>query len=392
MKSKLNIICHAFPSWSGNYAKSTVELMKTLAIKHRVLYLDYNYTLKDLFKGLKSRHIPILQILGFRNPLRNVILDEGNEISVLSLPPSIPCNWINAPWLYEFVQKINAQFIVKRVKKAIRNLGLEEPALINAFNPGIGCHVKEGLDLPTIYYCYDNIDQASWASKHGFRSEKKLIKSSQAVIYSSDELKRNRAQFNNNSYVVKNGVNTDIFNRPKEDIYRDFDSQPIKIGYVGSLDHRLDYDLLRATIAQQKDWEFHFIGRVNSPKAEQLKSMSNVVFHGAKETSKLPELMLDFRAGIIPFVKDEFTKNIYPLKANEYLAMGLPVVMTDFAQLDDLSNVVACVNHSQFASTLEFEVCTDNPRKKKNRIEKAQLNNWHQKAIEFESIIRKHAC
>jgi hypothetical protein len=51
MQKKLDIVCHAFPSWRGDHVKSTIELMKEMALKHKVLYVDYAYTLKDLLFG-----------------------------------------------------------------------------------------------------------------------------------------------------------------------------------------------------------------------------------------------------------------------------------------------------------------------------------------------------
>ena len=36
-----DIVCVAFPSWEGNYVKSTVKLMEELAQRHRIVYIDY---------------------------------------------------------------------------------------------------------------------------------------------------------------------------------------------------------------------------------------------------------------------------------------------------------------------------------------------------------------
>ena len=57
-----NIICVAFPSWEGNYMKSTVQLMTELSKENRVLYVDYLYTIKDLLTG--NNDLSAKRILG----------------------------------------------------------------------------------------------------------------------------------------------------------------------------------------------------------------------------------------------------------------------------------------------------------------------------------------
>ena len=40
-----------------------------------------------------------------------------------------------------------------------------------------------------------------------------------------------------------------------------------------------------------------------------------------------------------PFVKNDFTRGVYPLKINEYLAVGLPVVSTRFSVIEGLTTL-----------------------------------------------------
>ena len=57
---------------------------------------------------------------------------------------------------------------------------------------------------------------------------------------------------------------------------------------------------------------------------------------------------------------DEVNKNIYPLKINEYLAVGVPVVMTAFADLADFKDMAkSAENKSLFKSHIENELKND---------------------------------
>lgn len=393
MKKSLHIVCHAFPSWHGDYVKSTVELMKELACNNKVLYIDYAYTLKDLLLSFrKNTWVPVSSMLGLSAPLRKVDLNNGGQLLVLSLPPVLPINWIGNQHIFNFFQSVNARLMNRRILNAVNQLEMKDPLVINAFNPTNAKNTLKGLDPKAIlYYCYDNISAAAWACKHGSRFEKNLIREADAVIFSSDDLNTTKGKDAKAAYVIKNGVDLSVFKRDQVRQVSAMTKQTVQIGYIGSVDDRLDYELLFQTIQNHPHWQFHFIGRILDARANKLQDFANVIMYGAVEPHELPGLMKHFNAGIIPFVKNDFTQTIYPMKANEYLAMGLPVVMTDFAQLNDLKHMVSITNRQHFNEMLELAVQTDSEEKKLQRIAHSETNSWKCKASELESILYQYA-
>jgi len=393
MQRKLDIICHAFPAWKGNYTKSTVELMKELAVNNRVLYVDYAYTLKDIIlKKGKSENMSVKQMFGFKNPCQEVFLKNGASLHVLTLPPIIPTNWINNQKIYHFLQSINGLLIKSRILKFKKRLGMKQPILINAFNPTLGNYLIKGLNQKAnIYYCYDNISAANWASKHGESAEERFMKKAEAVVFSSEALYNSKIGFTNKAYVINNGVDLSVFENLESTKANELKFDEINIAYIGSIDDRIDYQLMVKTITHFKNWKFHFIGRIMTSDHETLNQFNNVIFYGALEAEKLPALLKKCHAGIIPFLKNEFTRNIYPMKANEYLAMGLPVIMTDFAEIKDLKSTVSVCDLKNFIPTLEKEVISDTPEKRLIRESVAQKNSWKNKAKEFEQILSFYA-
>ena len=164
------------------------------------------------------------------------------------------------------------------------------------------------------------------------------------------------------------------------------------IGYVGSIDERLDFDLLKKLAANNPDYDFHFIGRVITTNAEELKALPNVKFFGAVNPEILPGMMQHFEVGIIPFVKNEFTRNIYPMKVNEYLALGIPVVSTGFAQINDLTGFWEIAdNEPAFSAKIKEAISNNTEDKKHCRKAKANTNSWEQKSLEFENILMRYA-
>ena len=60
-----DIICIANTSWFGNYAKSTVQILERLATNNRVLFVEYPYTIKDIYATLRGKqNAPVKRMLG----------------------------------------------------------------------------------------------------------------------------------------------------------------------------------------------------------------------------------------------------------------------------------------------------------------------------------------
>ena len=79
------------------------------------------------------------------------------------------------------------------------------------------------------------------------------------------------------------------------------------------------------------------------------------------------------------------------MKVNEYLALGIPVVSTDFAQLDDLSLFMDIADTAEeFSAKARKALANDNTEIQTARKEKARSNSWTAKALEFEKILLKY--
>lgn len=394
MEKRLDIVCWAFTSWEGDYMKSTVQLMKELAVNHNVLYIDYSYTIKDVLKSsIKNSNIPTKRILRKRNSIKLYKLENGANIHVLSLPPIIPYNWTCNQTIFNSIQFLNNSLIRKRVLYALKKLNIQSPILINAFNPVFGLGIKSWFPYKAmIYYCYDEIAHAPWIAKYGAALEAKLIKQSDGLIFSSEALKQKKGLNYIPSYVVNNGVDLTLFQTEMNSINSPTTSTEKRIVYCGSIDSRLDFDLLIKLVKRFSNYSFHFIGRIVEGSDIPLRQYKNVHFYGSVELEKLPAMIKSMDAGIIPFIKNEFTRYIYPMKMNEYLAMGLPVVMTDFAAIGDIEHLISVADDVvSFENALEKVVTNDTIQDRKLRSKIGQSNSWKIKAEELEEILLKHA-
>jgi len=388
MLKNRNILCLSNPTWDGNYAKTIVEMMKVLGRSNRVLYVDYQFTLKDVFATLLGKSdAPIKRMYGLEPNIRQKQVGNNQVVYVYTPPPILPINFLPPGKLYQLLLKFNTRIVVQGIKKVLQHLQLEDDLIyINAFNPSMGLGSAGAFNEQTsLYYCYDEIGSALWAGKHGAYLEQAFIPKVDGVIVTSQGLLTSKGAMHPQTHLVRNGVNFDLFHQG----FQPTVPQRKVIGYIGSIDTRLDYDLLDVVISARSDWEFQFVGRVMYPEGEKrLSRHANVKLLGARPAEKLPEFLSNCAAGLIPFARNEFTKGIYPLKINEYLAAGLPVVMTVFSDLSEFATVVSSSNEpEQFLALLVNEVEQDTSSRREQRVQVAKENSWEHRVETLSNII-----
>ncbi|MFN8345316.1 MAG: glycosyltransferase [Spirosomataceae bacterium] len=386
----MDIICVAFPSFEGDYVKSTVELMRQMAQKHRVLYVDYAYTWKDLILGIlgKKKGVPIRQLLRLAPRLTARTIENGHPIFVMTPPPMLPVNFLENEALYSFFSHWNGWKMKRAIRRAMHLTHITEPVVINAFNPFFGKQLVGKLnERKRVYYCYDEISACAWAKTHGARLENDFIPQNDALVVSSKGLYESKKAAAKACYVVNNGVDDLFFNiSPARTVNQ--------LGYIGSIDSRLDYELLYQLAFRNPDKELVMVGRVVEDKPvvslgiNRLTQLPNVRFEGAQSPQQLVNYLAGFSAGLIPFVKNEQTAAIYPMKINEYLAAGLPVISTDFAPLSEFTGVVDFENNiPDFCARVNEIIATDSAEKQARRVAFALQNTWATRADELETIL-----
>lgn len=385
-----HIICIGNSNWFGNYAKSTVQLLERLARKNNVLFVEYPYTIKDLIKGMRGKQtFPTARMLGTEKRLQKITTDSGTNVHTLVVPPVLPLYFLKNEAIFRLLFNINTIIYKHAVKKAIRKLGISEPVLITAYNPfyGLAMHgkLKEKIH---IYYCYDGVE-AGFFGNRIFRIEDEFSQKVKAIITTSDHLREGKSALNANTSVVKNGVDFPAFFRyAKIDIFR---RERKKVGFIGSLDPRFDIDTMEYVIEKLPHFDFEFTGDMrNQTMRSRLSRFANVKFFDPVKPSEVPELLAKYDVGIIPYIVNEVNRNIYPLKINEYLAVGVPVVMNPFAHLPEFDGMASvAADKNDFCKKLEEETATDNAEKIKQRIAFASSNSWESRTEAFSSIIEK---
>lgn len=386
-----NILCTSVPSWNANYGATIIELMKKMGEQNKVLYVQNPYTLKDFFSSLfrRDRTFPYKTVLGLSPGLKKYTANNGSEVYVVTPWLTLTINFLPSGYLHGLLLQFNGWIVRQRVSKYLRRLNMSKDLIhIVAFNPLMGVvNGKKFGETILIYHCYDEIGHAHWMKSHGRDYESKFMRMVDAVIVTSKGLLEKKSAMHKKIFLVKNGADTQLFCTA-------FKKQlPLArtVGFIGSIDDRIDYELLAYAAGSMPDTKFLFIGRVlNEKQINRLRQFNNVSFAGAKPLQELPNYVREFSVGIIPFVKNEFTKGIYPIKINEYLAAGIPVVSTDFSFLDDFKDIITiATSKEEFRKGIILEIETDDPQKRINRTDFAKQNSWDTRSEELSRVIGK---
>lgn len=387
-----DIVCISNTSWFGNYAKSTVMLLERLAKHNRVVFVEHHYTLADIWYTVRGKqHAPVAHMLGFKPRLQEIESTTGSKVLKLVMPPSIPVFFLKNEQLFEKLFAINTYLYRCVLKKQLRTLGIEHPLLITAYNPFYGLAMLHKLNEQAhLYYCYDGVEP-SYYGQRIFRYEEAFSRQADAIICSSDFLREGKRALNAHTYVVKNGVNFPLFSRHAKT--EPYERERKKVGFIGSLDPRFDIDTVEYAVQQLPGFDFEFTGDMrNERMRNRLKRYSNVSFFDPVQPDQVPALLNRYDVGIIPYLINEVNRNIYPLKINEFLAVGVPVVMTAFADLQEFQGMVITVATKEaFVNGLLQAGQHDSSDLIGQRVAFARGNSWDERAEAFSDILAIYA-
>lgn len=390
-----DIVMLALARWDGPYASTAFSLAKELSRHTRVFFVDNPVTLREY---LEKRHAPELK-------RRRKALLKGDdffstpdkaypELYAVTPPITLPVNWLPDGSLYETLSRLNDAALSRSLNKLLHAFNIRQYIFINVFNPLFGRRLSLSVPpLLTVYQCVDDISQAPYMQKHGPRLEHETIAAADFTICTSAELRRMKSAFSNHVFLLPNAANTTLFQQAmREDLPQPPEVSSLPEGkkvicYAGNICQRLDYELLAKVASAHSDKVLLMIGpktRVDHGAAE-LEKLPNVVFTGGKPVEGLPAYLQHSHCCIIPFLCNELTKSIYPLKINEYLSAGRPVVTTGFSEDIHGFGEVAWIagSHDEFARQVQKAIDQDTENSRIQRMMFSASNNWEARAHHF---------
>ncbi len=397
LAAKPDIVIFALPRWDGSFSSTALSLALELSKSARVFYIENPFTVKDVITDFfKPSFRKRLNALFFGIKKYNRI-DSSNENFVNVTPYlTLPINFLPAGKLYNFLNRINNLLVSRSLASVIKSFEIKKFIFINSYNPFYFRDVSAYKPICSIYHCVDNISESKYIGKHGSSFEREVIIKSDLTIATSRKLFEYASGLSKAAYCLPNAADFNLFQQAPNisvEIPLETMSNKMIIGYIGSIDHRVDYNLLRDIVITYPDWFLLLVGPLSEDfNASELKLFKNVLTTGSKPLCELPSYVRLMNCGIIPFVCNKLTESIYPLKLNEYLSLGIPVVSTNFSiDLEDFSDVIKITDSQfDFVRSLQEEIDNDSEDKRFERMKKASSNTWESRVSEFWRILEEY--
>jgi glycosyltransferase involved in cell wall biosynthesis len=385
-----NVVCLSVMDWQHPFQSSRHHLMRELSKRNRLLFVDASANPVDAWRGRGEERYrrKLAAWHGADNPRQ---VEDG--IWVWTPPPVLPMGRLPRP-LFEAAYRFNHAMLRAGLRRVARGLTIRDPILWISFDVLMSEGAIGALDERLlVYHCTDEITALPGISPHAGRIERRLLGKADLTFTSSPALQEGKAPHTARCVLVPNGVDFELFNQavhPETALPADVSGLPRPIiGFIGHLEERFDAELWAWLARARPGWSFVALGPVAASRAAEVSAirLPNCHFLGLRPRAAMPAYLKAFDVATIPFVHSEQTRHIYPLKANEYLAAGKPVVMTDFAPLSDLEGMVTAAHGREaFLAALEAAL-SPAPRQTVARIKRAQAHAWEARCQAMEAEI-----
>ncbi|MEZ5056690.1 MAG: glycosyltransferase [Saprospiraceae bacterium] len=382
------------------YSSVSLSWSKEFAKNNRVIYVNHPYSIKDFVFGLFNKKIwkRAFKLLTFQTGFETIKEIPDNFI-VVQPPLTLPINWLKKGKLYNTLYGINNEIVLRSIRQAIKKYKVKNFIFLNCYDPYfVGSLPKDFGQQLSIYQSIDDITQDPYSDKHGTRLEAIAIRRSDLALVTSNQLRKNLKKYNPNTFTAFNAVDISIFEKTlKEDFTRPEELESINtpiIGFTGNLDAlRIDYELIKKTALAHPDKTVVLVGPINSKSYFDLglDKIKNIISTGPKKIYELPRYLKYMDVCMIPFLCNKLTESIYPLKINEYLAAGRPVVSTGFS--DDIRTfrdvIYLADSHHEFINLIDRAIEENSQENISYRLEVARSNTWEARVQQFWTLVNR---
>jgi len=391
-----DIVIISLQPWYYDIGSNCKTMAKLFAEHNRVLYVNKPINRKTALSQQKDNGVLMHYNLIKKNG--NTLNKIGNNMWEL-YPASIieSINWLPSTFLFKKYNLINCRKFAKDIQDALQKLGFKNIILFNDNDIYNGYHLKELLSPSAyIYYCRDFLTGYDYWKKHSKILEPELIETSDIVVTNSSYYASYCSNYNSSSYYIGQGCDLELFNADKlHAVPEDLKGigRPV-IGYAGALDSaRLDISIIETMAKNYKHANIVLVGPEDDKfQKSSLHTFKNIHFLGRKSLQQLPAYIQAFDVCINPQLKNEITRGNYPLKIDEYLAMGKPVVATRTETMKLFEELTYLAVSAQEFSDLVYKALAENNEGLEERRKIfARSHTWQSSMSKLYDIILGHS-
>lgn len=217
-----------------------------------------------------------------------------------------------------------------------------------------------------------------------FKRHEALLRNENVIaVATSDKLYHQMKPYRNkNMAMINNGVDYEFWHIEKKeeqcpaDIRKIVETGKIIVGYHGALAKWVDYDLLKR-IAADGRFALLLIGHEHDEclKKSEILECENVYYIGARPYHELNQYSIFYDIGILPFLINDITLSVSPVKIFEYMAQGKPVVTYALPECQKYSSCLCAKDQDEFMKQLDKAVQLRKDETYLKQLDKDALDN-----------------
>lgn len=240
--------------------------------------------------------------------------------------------------------------------------------------------IIDKLDFFALYNCYS---KSIW---------KELISVADIITYTATQLKKyikNRTD----AVLVPNAVNPEDFIIENSDIPLDLKdivkNKPI-IGYFGAIENWFDWKIIKK-IDEIGLYNIILIGAINSDIKVETLNLKNTHLIGKVEYRNLKHYAKFFDIAIIPFIINDLTNSVSPVKLFEYIALNKPIISTNINEIKNYnSKTIKIINEAtHIESVIEELLNLDDKQIKQESINLLKNNTWDNRFQTIQKLLKE---
>jgi glycosyltransferase involved in cell wall biosynthesis len=372
--------------WYFNRAHSDFQLMREVAASRPVLLVN-SIGMRMPVPGTSTR------------PFRRIARKARSMVRRLCAPvPGLPGFHVLTPFFLPIygdgrARRLNVRLIRWQVERAARRLGLIDPVIVVTL-PTAG-DVAEGMDRGALvfnrsdkYSAFDEAD-TEWVT----RLEHELLETADSVVYASRALlEAERHLAGDRAVFLDHGVDLDHFSvtHPGSEPLDLHDIPRPRIGFFGAIDdYTVDLELLEEIARALPDVHLVLVGAATCA-LPQLEALPNVHWLGYRPYEEIPRYGAGFDVALMPWLDNEWIRHSNPIKLKEYLALGLPIVSTDFPEAHHYQPWVRVARSpEQFVALVRQTLLDGGPGTAADRRAAVQDASWTSRAEQLIAVCER---
>lgn len=295
---------------------------------------------------------------------------------------------------------VNRKLLAMQIGRLARRGGLTRPILWIAI-PTAADMIGQFDERLVIYQVSDKYDANLMDHATDLTTIRKLheraIDNADLVLYSGQKLLAEADRGREKSFLLEQAVDFDHWSHVAssglawevaDEVAR---IRPPRLGYFGAIEPWLiDQELIKRACRERPEWQWIFIG--NKSRGVEIEALPNTHFLPPVSYQELPKYAAGFDVCVLPWdTAHSFTSYGSAIKVREYLATGLPVVISPLPEYEAMGDVLRIARtHDDWFRLVDEALQESDPAKAQARQAAVANGTWDARAEWVSSLIEQN--